>query len=269
MSDAHKKDDHGGGGGHSKKGHKKSHGHGGGGHGGEEHGEGAPEWLISFADNVMLQMGFFVILLALNMGPKGGGSGEGEAGGEPPAKDSFLDFAIAVRAGFNNPVDINSDDPNDAPLVKRLKERQGQIDEPGRDGNNDKVESVRPSGFSSMGGVVNFVDGSSVLSAGEVQAAQQIAQGIQGLDWVVQVRGHVSAAESVRDEKAGWRLSYERAYAVGAILVESGLDWAQIRLVACGTSEPLQEGRNYDLGALRGNQRVEIVVTNERAQIER
>ena len=39
----------------------------GGGHD-EEH-EGAPEWLISFADMVMLIMGFFVILFALNMSP--------------------------------------------------------------------------------------------------------------------------------------------------------------------------------------------------------
>ena len=53
-------------------------GHGGGSHGGghaagghEEGHEGAPEWLISFADNVALMMGFFVILLAMNMGPKG------------------------------------------------------------------------------------------------------------------------------------------------------------------------------------------------------
>lgn len=41
--------------GHGKKGHG---GHGGHGHGGghEEH-AGAPEWLISFADNVALLMG--------------------------------------------------------------------------------------------------------------------------------------------------------------------------------------------------------------------
>ena len=67
-------------------------GHGGGGHGGgggheEEEEAGAPEWLISFADMVMLLMGFFVILFALNVQPKGGNPG---GGGEV---DELLDLA--------------------------------------------------------------------------------------------------------------------------------------------------------------------------------
>src|SRR5690349_11416681 len=84
---------HGGGGGHRKGGHGGG-GHGGGGH--EEGHEGAPEWLISFADNVMLQMGFFVILLALNLKePTTGGIGGKESNGDPPA--ALLDAAIAIR----------------------------------------------------------------------------------------------------------------------------------------------------------------------------
>ena len=62
--------------------------HGGGSHGAphaahEEHHEGAPEWLISFADNVALMMGFFVILLAMNMGPKAKGESQEEGNGKP------------------------------------------------------------------------------------------------------------------------------------------------------------------------------------------
>src|SRR5688572_16054124 len=102
--DHKKKDDHGGG--------HKSHGggHGGGGHGDGEH-EGAPEWLISFADNVTLMMGFFVIMLAMNMGPKGGGEGEetGEAASSPST--SMIDLQIAIREAFNNPVNIGSKNP--------------------------------------------------------------------------------------------------------------------------------------------------------------
>src|SRR5512136_3011850 len=99
--------------------HSHGKGHGGGGHGEEAH-EGAPEWLISFADNVMLQMGFFVILLALAMkGSSAGGlakEGKQRAGGGSPTPDQ-LDFAIAVREAFNNPVDVNSTDINDLLLV--------------------------------------------------------------------------------------------------------------------------------------------------------
>ena len=68
MSDDHAKHDSG----H----HGGAHGGHGGGHEEEEEG-GAPEWLISFADMVMLLMGFFVILFALNVQPKGGNPGGG------------------------------------------------------------------------------------------------------------------------------------------------------------------------------------------------
>src|SRR5689334_21425744 len=101
---------------HGEKSHSSgSGGHGGGGHSGpahEEH-EGAPEWLISFADDVALMMGFFVILLAMNMkspvaAHTGVGSPEKE-GGVPESQ--MLDFVIAMRDAFN-PIDLNSDNPS-------------------------------------------------------------------------------------------------------------------------------------------------------------
>src|SRR6185295_16371327 len=95
---------------HEKHGEGEGHGGGGGGHGGGGHGggghgggggheeghEGAPEWLISFADNVALIMGFFVILLAMNMAKKtaGGIGGEANMGGHPNEANSMIDFAI-------------------------------------------------------------------------------------------------------------------------------------------------------------------------------
>ena len=155
MSDA-KHDTHGkkdAGHGDAGRGHKKKHGGGGhggggGGHGGEEH-EGAPEWLISFADMVMLMMGFFVILFALNVQPKGGNAGGGGEQSEGVANEpDMIDFAIALRRAFHNDVDLTSTDPKDQLLIQRiLADRyrgSGESKDEGTAGANRNVESVWP-----------------------------------------------------------------------------------------------------------------------------
>ena len=96
MADEHS-EQHGEHGGHEEhRAHSGGHAHGGG-H--EEGHEGAPEWLISFADNVALMMGFFVILLAMNMkSPVASHTGVGSPdkdGGVPESQ--MLDFVIAMR----------------------------------------------------------------------------------------------------------------------------------------------------------------------------
>lgn len=242
--------------------HKKHHQHGGGGH--DEGHEGAPEWLISFADNVVLQMGFFVILLALNMSIPSAGSGEGDGGGS--ARDeALMDFAIAVRQSFNNPLDMTSSRPEDAALVRRMRQRQdresGDAHERGPEGDDQNVQSVRPSGYSSIGGRVSFVDHSAVISETEHRRAMDVGKRIAGLRWIVEVRGHVSAAESFREGGRGWKLSHERAMAVKDVLLEAGVDERQIRIVASGDTDPVHV-RAYEPGEQRTNQRVEIVVTD-------
>jgi flagellar motor protein MotB len=249
--------------------HGPGGGHGGGGGSHEEH-EGAPEWLISFADNVMLQMGFFVILLALNMKPAMLGAAGEEGTGKREQEDAMLDFAIAVRTGFNNPVDLGSTRAEDAPLIRRLVERQkaGEATDNGPDGDDQNVQSVRPSGYSSLGGKVSFVDNSAVISETERRRAAEVARKIAGQRWIVEVRGHVSAAESFREGSRGWKLSHERAMAVREVLVEAGVDERQIRIVACGDTDPLHR-RAYEPGEQRTNQRVEIVVTDQLAPVDK
>jgi flagellar motor protein MotB len=227
----------------------------------EEGHEGAPEWLISFADNVVLQMGFFVILLAMNMAIPGAGEGEGTGG--QAREEALLDFAIAVRQSFNNPVDIGSTRPEDAALVARLLERRRkEAGEGGPEGHEQEAQTLRPTGYSSLGGTVLFVDHSAVVGPDQQRRASDIGRRIEGLRWIVEVRGHVSAAEAFRDGTRGWKLSHERAMAVAEVLADAGVDWRQIRLVACGDTDPVHF-RAYEPGEQRTNQRVDIVVTDQ------
>lgn len=260
--EAHAEGGHGGGGGHSK-----GHGHGGG-HGGahEEH-EGVPEWMISFADNTALMMGLFVILLAMNMGPKA----TSVMGGNPSVDEALegsntrmLDWALGIREAFNNPVSIDSKDPREQELVKRLKQRQhpGTSTNAAPDGDAQNQQSVRPTDYTQIGGKVAFDDGSSLLTTSAKQTIAEIAEEVKGARWVVEIRGHVSPSETMRNPRRGMELSFERARSVAEQLVAQGVRWEQIRLGASGDNERTVS-RTYDRQEDRGNQRVEIIMTRE------
>jgi len=253
--------EHGGGGGTAK--HGGSHGgpHGGGGH--EEGHEGAPEWLISFADNVALMMGFFVILLAMNMKPTAetvGGHPHTEQTPGTPSPE-MLDWAIAVREAFNNPV--NPESPSDAALAARLieREREGKSDVKGPRGKHDSVRSLRPTDYFSLAGLVNFSEGAVELDEqGKAQTAE-IAEHVKGQRSVVEVRGHCSATEAADFDDRGMRFSSRRAFAVAAELAANGVDWKYMHVIACGRNDRVSE-RDYDRFASENNQRVEVIVTS-------
>jgi len=250
---------------HTKHGSHGGHGgggqHGGGGH--EEH-EGAPEWLISFADNVTLMMGFFVIMLAMNMGPKGGGEsmdGDGKGGSEPPI--SFLDAAASIREAFNNPVDLNSQDPNEQVLVRHILWRRGvgMTDQEGPEGSEHDVQSLRPSKYFRLAGLIPFDHDSAALSAGAAKSLDAVITHVQGRRFIIDVRGHVSAQEAYGRDDHNTRLGFERALGVAQALVERGLDWRQIRIVSCADADRDQPIA-YDEAGHQKNRRVEIVVTD-------
>lgn len=239
----------------------------GGGH--EEAHEGAPEWLISFADNVTLLMGFFVILFAMNLAAKTSG-GSGESSGNATAAEvspEMLDMAIAIREAFNNPVDPDSSNPIDLPLIRRLIERSGssKADREGQMGREHDVRSIRPTQYFSPAGTVPFADGSAALDRASEEALGQMVEQLRGHNLVIEIRGHVSAAEASGRPDRGLELSYARARAVAEALAARGVELGQMRLVACADGELLIE-QAYEPAQHRENQRVELVVTDNLVQ---
>jgi flagellar motor protein MotB len=269
MSDEHK-EEHAGGEDHGGGGHGGGGGgHGGGGHGGgggshEEH-EGAPEWLISFADNVALMMGFFVILLAMNMQKPsmGGIGGEGKYPSE--VSPEMEDFAIAMREAFNHPVDINSNDPREAALVRRMRERStegGPTRQKGVDGDGSNVQSVRTSTWLKPEAIIHFNDLDTELSEDARRSLAQAAELFRGKSWMIDVRGHVSATEANGNPDRAMRLAYDRAFAAMQELVRQGVAREQLRVTGCSDNERAT-GRASDAQGHQTNQRVEVIQTQE------
>jgi len=253
-----------------EKGHSGGHGGGGHGHGGgghEEH-EGVPEWMVSFADNTALMMGLFVILLAMNMGPKA----TSVMGGDPSSKDTsesssserMLDLVISVREAFNNPVDAYSKNPKEAALRRRLLERQGASPTKVTPDPNASREggAVRESEYNEIGARVEFDDGSSLLSGPARQRVADTARELGPTRYVVEVRGHASPFETFMDAEKGMKLAHDRAMTVARELAAQGVRWAQIRVVACGDNERVV-GRTYNRAEDSTNQRVEIILTKD------
>lgn len=232
--------------------HKKHHPHR---HEEHEHEEG---WIVSFADNVLLMMGFFVIMLAMNMGPKG------SAASSPESEDRLADMAIAVRAAFNNPLDLSSTKPDDQALIRRMRERmaQGNVATPGPEGKDSTPQTVRPTDFRGNDGFVEFDQESTDISEVGMRTLRQMAERISGKRWMIEIRGHASKFETWRDRQKARDLSYRRAYVVGETLVSMGVKWDQIRLVSSGDSAPMV-GRARTAEDARTNQRAEVLILKE------
>ncbi len=249
--------------------HAKQHAsHAPAGHGGHEEEEesGAPEWLISFADMVMLLMGFFVILFALNVQPKGGNAGGGgdEAEGvatQPQEIDP--EFIEAVRRAFHNP--LNPDNPEDAELLDQIDMRgAGNANSEGVVGAERDVRSPRDIDYFGEAVDVPFDRHGLDVPESSAPLIREFALRNQGRQNVIEIRGHADEVEAFKDPVKAMRIALDRATDVAERLANAGIEWGRIRITASGTTEPRRSGRGGDINPGE-NARVELLVRRESA----
>jgi chemotaxis protein MotB len=227
--------------------------------------EECPEWIFTFADLVMLMMGFFVILWVLK--PPAGKNGSSDAEAAEQQK-TWIQTVGEIRKGFGYEPDPHSNDPVDKMMIqKALGQKQGAENNRPRQtaiGTNHEVTTVRPGNYTVVGARLLFDAGSLKLTPETTRALDEIAEKIRGHFAIVLVKGHASLddlPETATDQQR-MDLSLRRAQAAADFLMTKGVAPQVLRVQGCSTFEPVHQ-RAYSPGGQTDNRRVEIEWTSE------
>jgi len=242
--------------------------------------EECPEWIFTFADLVMLMMGFFVILWVLKPNPGKQGDDKPAQATDQSAEGKWLDQVGEIRRAFGWLPDPASNDPVD---IRRLRKAEradnpskdtgkgGETQEPkqGVEGTDPLVMNVRPGQHVSVGGKLLFDPGDARLTPETARTLDEIYLIIKGHRNIVQIKGH-AALDDLQDQaglteqarlQQQMDLSLRRAGAVANYLIGHGMSPDVVRVEGCSTFEPVVQ-KVYTHDAQLLNRRVEIEVTD-------
>jgi len=225
--------------------------------------EECPEWIFTFADLVMLMMGFFVILWVLKPNP-----GKSSA----QQTDDWNKVVGQIREAFGYVPNPNSKDPVDLQLIingmSRVKLNgpgnggKRPSDPNGPQGSDPEVTNIRNAPQVTEGGKMLFDRGDALLDADTKTGLDQVADVVRGHRNIVMVKGHTSLDDLPDGATAQQKmdLSIRRAQAAADYLTEKGVDPRILRVQGCSTFEPLVQ-REYSADSQRLNRRVEVEAT--------
>ena len=224
--------------------------------------EGAPAWTITFADMMALLLCFFILLQMFS---------------ELKRDREYQRVANAVKTAFGFTGQVGILPTDDVPLQSMIQAldtvtarrdevepNRSHVKDQGPSGPQTRVQSV-PAGLQfTLGGPAMFGPGSASLTPGGQQAVIELAPLLAGRRNRIVVRGH--AANKYLSPNSPWQnldeLSFHRAMAVRAILVDEGIEDRFFRLEAVGTREPIN-ARAYRESELADHRRVDIVLTED------
>ena len=215
---------------------------------------GAPDWVMTFGDMMSLLLTFFILIVSMSeikkedefkavvekiqqaFGIKGGG------GKLPTQEDPRL--SLLERIEFIN-------------LQNRKLPKKSNARDPGPQGRERKVTTIRPDIIFVKGGLITFEPRSSQLNDTARAQLRQVADQIRGYTNRIELRGHTDASEP-----NARTLSFARAQAVMDYLTgeDCKLDAARFSLIANADTEPLRH-RAYEEVTSTINRRVEVVLS--------
>ncbi|MGH7179320.1 MAG: OmpA/MotB family protein [Tepidisphaeraceae bacterium] len=229
--------------------------------------EECPEWIFTFADLVMLMMGFFVILWVLKPSEKGMTDKDKP---EIVADAQWLETVGEIRGGFGWTPDPSSSDPVDKVMLAKRARLSGpgktgnsRVEAQGAEGTDPEVTNIRIGRHSAVGGKLVFGTGNAELTEQAKDALNQIAAQIRGHRNIVMVKGHTSLDDLPTTASAQEKmdLSLRRAKAAADYLVDQGVSPDNVRVQGCSTFEPVLQ-RVYTPAAQSSNRRVEVEATS-------
>ena len=226
--------------------------------------EECPEWIFTFADLVMLMMGFFVILWVLK--PPAGNPGASPA--QAKAQDDWLNTVGKIRGEFGYQPNPRSADPVDRAMLRHQKGRkEGAETDVRREsaaGTDHEVQTIRQGNESIVGSRLLFDAGSARLTPEASHVLDDLAEKIKGHTVIVVVKGHTSADDLGDDATAAQKmeLSLRRAQSAADYLVGQGVGPEMLRVEGCSTFEPVKSG-DYAVGGQAANRRVEVEETSQ------
>jgi flagellar motor protein MotB len=228
--------------------------------------EECPEWIFTFADLVMLMMGFFVILWVLKPNPNKTPPGSSAQG------DDMVKVEASIREAFGYTPDPSSKDPVDIEMllkkIEQIKQNgpgekgKTKIERKGAQGIEDEVTAIRRSKQATVGGRLLFGVGEAELSPDILDPLNEIADQIRGHRNIVMIKGHAGLDDFTEGAtpQQNMDLSLKRAQRVADYLISKGVSADILRVQGCSTFEPVVQ-RAYTPEGRASNRRVEVEAT--------
>jgi chemotaxis protein MotB len=220
----------------------------------EQASEGAPEWMVSYADMITILMSFFVVMFSM--------AGTKDAKKEDPVMMSLRrQFGRFVGVPSRQYVPSSSPLAEHAVMIRPAPPKDGRKN--GLNGDQQRVSTIRAGDQETLGGVIFFDAGVSELNDEQRRQLQVTARDIGGKPQKIEIRGHTIGRPTRGDGKLrdNWDLAYERCYRTMQYLVSAGIDPRRIRIGVAAQFEPVYAGR--DPLQLEKNGRVEVFMLNE------